>query len=129
MFVTVRRFAAAVAGESRMKTLEQVGRGSQTAQRLAGAADLDISPVTNAAQAFSSGSALPMLQQATSLFSRVQTPEPVRDRMGALLLSRDPNELRGLLNVVPEINQARLNRAGLLGVGSGMAVGGLLGAQ
>lgn len=124
-----RQFAAAVAGESRMKTLEQVGRGSQTAQRLAGAADLDISPVTNAAQAFASGSAIPLLQQATSLFSRVQTPEPVRDRMGALLLSRDPNELRGLLGVVPEINQARLSRAGTLGMGSGMAIGGLLGGQ
>lgn len=121
-----RQFAAAVAGEARMKTLEQVGRGSQTAQRLAGAADLDISPVTNAAQAFASGSPVPMLQQAASLWNRVQTPEPVRDRMGALLLSKNPNELRGLLSVLPEINKARLDRAGLLGGTTGLAAGGLL---
>lgn len=124
-----RQFAATVAGEARMKTLEQVGRGSQTAQRLAGAADMDISPVTNAAQAFASGSAIPMMQQANSLFSRVQTPEPVRDRMGALLLSRNPNELRGLLSVVPEINRARLSRASMAGAGSGLAIGGLLSGQ
>lgn len=122
-----RQFAAAVAGESRMKTLEQVGRGSQTAQRLAGAADLDISPVTNAAQAFASGSPVPMLQQGMNLWNRVQTPEPVRDRMGALLLSKNPNDLRGLLAVLPEINKARLDRAGLLGSTTGLATGGLLG--
>jgi hypothetical protein len=98
----------------------------RSAQRLAGAADLDVSPLTNAAQSFASGSPLSMLSAASGLVSRVQTPEPVRDRMGALLLSRDPNELRGLLSVVPEINQARLNRAGLLGAGTGLAAGGLL---
>ena len=121
-----RQFASAVAAEARLKTLEQVGRGSQTAARLAGAADLDISPLTNAAQAVASGSAIPMLTQAANLWARVQTPEPVRDRMGALLLSRDPNELRGLLGVVPEINKARLSRASALGATGGLGIGGLL---
>lgn len=121
-----RQFASAVAAEARMKTLEQVGRGSQTASRLAGAADLDISPITNTLQAAASGSAIPMMTQAANLWARVQTPEPVRDRMGALLLSRDPNELRGLLGVVPQINRARLERAAALGGGGGLITGGLL---
>lgn len=121
-----RQFASAVAAEARMKPLEQVGRGSQTASRLAGAADLDISPITNTLQAAASGSAIPMMTQAANLWARVQTPEPVRDRMGALLLSRNKDELRGLLGVVPEINRARLGRASALGAGGGLGIGGLL---
>lgn len=51
-----RTFASAVAKEARLKGLESTGRGSQTAARLAGTADLDVAPLSQAAAAVASGS-------------------------------------------------------------------------
>lgn len=125
-----RDFATEVAGEARLKSLEGVGRGSQTAARLAGMEDIDLSPLRNAAAtaaAAKTGDMPGMLVGATNLFRRVQTPEPVRDRMGALLLSRDPNELRALGPLLQEINRERAQAASGLGLLGGQAGQGLIG--
>jgi hypothetical protein len=127
-----RKFASAVAAEERLKGLESVGRGSQTASRLFGAGDLDMSPLTDAAStlaAAKAGSPLGVLAGAQRFAQSVQMPEPVRDRMGSLLLSRNPDDLRAMAEIARQVQQNRAAQAaglGLLGGQSGGMIGGLL---
>jgi hypothetical protein len=117
-----REFAADVAKERRMKGLESVGRGSQTAARQYGAGDLDVSAIANAAQTVGSiahGGGPGMLAGMAQAWNKVKTPEPVRDRMGGLLLSQGAKgraDLADLQRVLEEVNRARTQRAGLLGM-------------
>lgn len=114
-----RTFAAAVAREARLKALESTGRGSQTAARLAGAADLDVAPLAQTAAAVSSGSPLGIITAATNLARQTQTPEAVRNEIGRILLSRDPRQLDQLADVVRRVNEARVRAASRAGVVSG----------
>jgi hypothetical protein len=117
-----REFAADVAKERRMKGLEAVGRGSQTAARQYGAGDLDVSAIANAAQTVGSlahGGGPGMLAGLAQAWNKVKTPEPVRDRMGGLLLSQGAKgraDLADLQRALEEVNRARAQRAGLLGM-------------
>lgn len=117
-----REFAADLAKERRMKGLESVGRGSQTAARQYGAGDLDLSALAGAAQtagSVASGNVPGMLGGLAQAWNRVQTPEPVRDRMGSLLLSQGQagrQDLIGLQRALEEVNRARTQRAGILGM-------------
>jgi hypothetical protein len=120
-----RSFAAAVAREGRLKALESTGRGSQTAARLAGAADLDVAPLAQTVAAVSSGSPMGIITAATNLARQTQTPESVRNEIGRILLSRDPRQLDQLADVVRRVNEARVRSAGRSGVVSGQT-GGLL---
>jgi hypothetical protein len=137
-----REFAAAVAKEARLKGLESVGRGSQTANRMFGAGDLDLAPLLDTASIAASaarGSPTGLLSGAANVWNRVQTPQAVRDQMGDVLLSKGAKgganlaEMQGLIR---RINQANSSQAqalgGLLGYSSGgllnpPATGGLLG--
>lgn len=114
-----RSFAAAVAREARLKALESVGRGSQTAARLAGAADLDVAPLAQTAAAISSGSPTSIITAVTNLARQTQTPESVRNEIGRILLSRDPRQLDQLADVVRRVNESRARAAGRAGVVSG----------
>lgn len=86
-----RQFSADVAKEARLKGLESVGRGSQTAARQFGAGDLDMSALTDVGGAVASakaGNALSALGSAKSAWNRVATPQAVRDQMGSVLMSK-----------------------------------------
>lgn len=130
-----KEFAAAVAKEARLKGLEGVGRGSQTAARMYGAGDLDVAPLLDTAALASSaahGNAPGMLTGAVNLWNRVKTPEPVRDSMGALLLSQGAQgrsnleQMTGLLGRLNAERAARADRTGaLLGYGAGGLLGGV----
>lgn len=131
-----RQFAATAARESRLKMLEGTGRGSQTAARMYGAGDLDVAALQDMQQAVSSATTgnLPgMLAGASSLWSRVKTPEPVRDAMGQMLLSRGADgakTLEQLQDVAWRVQQQRLNNAARMGLLAGPganAAGALLG--
>ena len=123
-----RQFSAAVARESRLRPMEAAGRGSQTAARQAGMADLDVSPMASAANvAGAAGLNVPggaLLNAVAPLVGRVSTPEPVRDEIGRILLSRDQQELLNLSNTIRAINEARLRQSQALG-----RVGGVTGMQ
>lgn len=122
-----REFAASAAGEARLKGLESVGRGSQTAARQYAAGDLDMPAVRDVASAVTSaatGNAPGFLSSAMSAWNRVQTPEPVRDQMGRILLGK--GGLLGLRDTLEEVAQSRARNAGLLGMGTGTWAGGLL---
>ena len=115
-----REFAAAVAREARLKGFESAGRGSQTAARAAGMADLDVAPVMQAGQAVATGNVPGMVTSASNLFGRVQTPEAVRNQMGRILLSREQQKLLDLSESIRRMNEARSRAAG---------AGGYIGGQ
>jgi hypothetical protein len=114
-----RTFAAAVAKEARLKGLESTGRGSQTAARLAGTADLDIAPLGATAAAVSTGSPVGIIAAATNLANQTRTPEAVRNEIGRILLSRDPKELQKLSEIIRQVNASRSRAAGVSGFGAG----------
>lgn len=120
-----RTFAAAVAKEARLKGLESTGRGSQTAARLAGTADLDIAPLGATAAAVSTGNPMGIIAAATNLANQTRTPEAVRNEIGRILLSRDPKELEKLSEIIRQVNASRSRAAGAAGFGAGQ-IGGMV---
>ena len=116
-----REFASTVAKEARLKGLESLGRGSQSAGRLAGMEDLGIPAVMAAGQAVSTGNVPGVAAAATNLFNRMGTPEPVRAEMGRLLLSREQQRLIELGDQIRKMNEARARAAGYGGYTAGQA--------
>jgi hypothetical protein len=55
------------------------------------------------------------------LVGRVSTPEPVRDEIGRILLSRDQQELLNMSNTIRAINEARRRQAQAAGRAGGVA--------
>lgn len=130
-----RAFAAEVAKEARLKGLEGVGRGSQTASRMYGAGDLDMAPLVETAglaSSAASGNATGILTGAANLWNRVKTPEAVRDSMGRILLSQgregaaNIQTMQGLLARINAESAALAERSGAL---YGYGAGGLLGGS
>lgn len=114
-----KSFASAVAKEARLKALESTGRGSASAARLAGQADLDVAPLAQAAGAAASGNPMAIVTSAVNLARQTQTPEAVRNEIGKILLSRDPQQLTQLAEIVRKLNESRARAAGVAGRGSG----------
>ena len=125
-----REFASRVAAEARMKGLEGVGRGSQTAARQYGAGDLDVQAGQMAGGAIAdakTGNVLGLLSKGADAWNRVATPEPVRDAMGRILLSQGAagrNQLIELQQIAKELAVMRARQAGVLGVGGMPAASG-----
>jgi hypothetical protein len=120
-----KAFSAAVLREGQLKQLEAAGRGSQTAARLAGQADLDVAPLAQTAGAVASGSPMAIVTAATNLARQTQTPEAVRNEIGKILLSRDPQQLTQLAEIIRRMNESRARAAGVAGRGSGQ-IGSML---
>ena len=102
-----RDFASAVAKEARLKGMESAGRGSQTAARLAGAVDLDVAPLMQGVTAAGSGNVPAMISAGSSLMGKIQTPEPVRNEIGRILLSREQQKLIDLQETMRKLNASR----------------------
>lgn len=84
-----REFASTVAAEGRLKGLEGIGRGSQTARRTMGADDFNAANAVDAVDMASSAGTNPLraLAKARELYGKASTPEPVRNAIGRLLLT------------------------------------------
>jgi hypothetical protein len=129
-----KKFAADVAREARLKELESVGRGSQTASRLYAAGDLDTQPISNAAQvatSIGSGQALPAIAGSArgiaGMWNKVRMPEATRDEMARLLMMRGQGGQQELQNLKPMMDRLaaeRLRRASATGIGAGQIQGG-----
>jgi hypothetical protein len=129
-----KKFAADVAREARLKELESVGRGSQTASRLYAAGDLDTQPISNAAQvatSIGSGQALPAIAGSArgiaGMWNKVRMPEATRDEMARLLMMRGQGGQQELQNLKPMMDRLaaeRLRRASATGIGAGQISGG-----
>lgn len=86
-----RKFAADVAREARLKQLDTVGKGSQTASRQFAAGDLDAMPTGEIGQALASaktGNLAGLVSAASNAWNRVQMPEQTRNALGQLLMSK-----------------------------------------
>ena len=114
-----KAYTATVLKEEQLKKLESAGRGSQTAARLAGQADLDVAPVVQTAGALASLNPAAIITSAANLARQTQTPEAVRNEIGKILLSRDPQQLTQLADIVRKLNESRARAAGVAGRGSG----------
>jgi len=127
-----REFAAAVAKEAQLKRLQSVGAGSQTAARAAGMGDLDLSALTEAGAgiaAAKSGNLLSALGAARNTWTRVATPQSVRDQMGGLLLAKGTTgaqNLNSLEALVQSINSRNLQLSNNVGVFGGQFGGKLV---
>lgn len=128
-----RKFAANVYKEIELKELQSVGRGSQTAARHAGMGDLDMTvanDVGQAAAALKTGNVLSGIGSLRSAWSRVATPQSVRDEMGNMLLARggagarNLNSIEALVESINRRNMLLSNNIGVLGgqVGGRVAV-------
>lgn len=123
-----REFAATAAVEARLKALQSVGTGSQTAARQAGMGDLDASALSDAGAIVTgakSGNLLMAAGAAKNAWNRVATPQTVRDQMGQFLLSQGQTgqqNLNSLAGLVEQINARNI----LLGNGVGQ-IGGQAG--
>jgi hypothetical protein len=120
-----KAFSAAVLKEEQLKKMESAGRGSASAARLAGQADLDIAPLAQTASAAASGNPSAIVTTAVNLARQTQTPEAVRNEIGRILLSRDPQQLTQLADIVRKLNESRARAAGVAGRGSGQ-IGSML---
>lgn len=118
-----REFAAAAGREGVLKRVQSVGNGSQTAARQAGMGDIDAAALAgDAGQAIAAaktGNVLSAVGAARNVWNRVATPEPVRNRMGEILMQRGPEAqqtLNSLATIIQQINAQNATRADLTGV-------------
>jgi hypothetical protein len=118
-----RIFASDVAAEARKKEIQSVGRGSGTAGREARMEDVgaetlkDTVNVAAAAKTMDIGSLLNML---SNNMSRTSVPEPVRNEIGRILMSRatSADEVRILRNVIDKMKKeqdAQAMTSGIIG--------------
>jgi len=105
-----RVFASDVAAEARKKELQSVGRGSPTAPREARMEDVgietlkDTANIAAAAKTMDTSSLLNLLTQG---MRRTSIPEPVRDEIGRILMSRatSGDEMRILRDVIARMRR------------------------
>jgi len=98
-----RQFAADVAREGRLKTIENVGRGSQTASRLAAIEGDNLDTAVQAGQAAmsaTSGNPFPALGTFGKLINKASTPEATRNELARLLLQKGP-EAQKTIQMLP----------------------------
>jgi len=117
-----RKFASAIAKEARIKRLDAVGGGSQTFLREAAAEDLNSSVLRDMGELYRgvTPSNLPeALSTIGRMYNRVATPEPVRNAIGNILLSRPTSEQ---LNALSTVLADRAKRGAISAAGAGMAV-------
>ena len=120
-----RKFAADVAREARLKRLESVGRGSQTANRAAGLGDLDTAAINeagNAARSAVTGNVSGLVNSAAQAWNKASTPEPVRDEIGRLLTAKGEQGAKNLAeirSIVEQVLEERTQRATQAGAFSG----------
>jgi hypothetical protein len=117
-----RKFTAALFREESLKKIESVGRGSQTAQRLLSAGELDAQDAMQAGQAVASasqGNVGPLTSTVLNLGKKISTPEQTRNEMAKLLLEKGPfamRTLRDLPETVRKFNEAQARQAALANV-------------
>jgi hypothetical protein len=126
-----QRFAQDVAKEARLKPLEQVGRGSGTFSRMAGAEDLGVMPTTMAAGKAvanaATGNPLAAAGEAANVKNRIgqvinQMPETTRNELAKMLLLRGPTgqlEVEKTAALIRALNQ----RSTQMQTGAGSIIG------
>lgn len=115
-----KTFVKTLTREGKMKDMERVRGGSNTASRLANQADLDTSAVEGAVALTQAGGAgaLPLLGTGARMLGKVATPEPVRDDIAQILLG-DPNKIPSIIRMMQGVQEQRARTAAGAGAFSG----------
>jgi hypothetical protein len=126
-----RQFSAAVAKERNLKAMESIGRGSQTAARLAGNEDLgaDVGEMVAAGKTGDIGA---LIAGGKKIANRTALPENTRNQLANLLLQRGNDAetmLRTLDQVTRNINRRRAAGAAVAGSSGAAVAGSPLGTQ
>jgi hypothetical protein len=114
-----RKFAADVAREARLKEIETVGRGAQTASRLMAAEDDALKNTLQTSQAVSSatqGNPIQAIGTMAKLVSQASTPETTRNEIAKLLLQKGKvaqNTVRELPELVRLYNENLARQAAM----------------
>ena len=114
-----RQFAADVAREARLKEIEAVGRGTQTASRLAQMEEDKLSNVVQAGQAGAAaakGNLFPALGTLSKMITKASTPEATRNELAKLLLQQGPMATRTIQQLPAQVrayNEKLANQAAL----------------
>lgn len=121
-----KQFAAALMREERLKGIQKIGQGSQTAARLGAVDDLGqaIEDVASVASTVKTGSPVGFMGALKTLYQRTVMPEPVRDELGRIMTLKGPEaqqELLTLADLVREMQAKRMINAGRIGAASGAA--------
>ena len=106
-----RTFMESLQKFGKMKKLEQVGVGSQTFRREAGAEDLGMEPVQDlakAAAAAKTGNLAGITDYVGKMANRLNVPEPVRNQIAKIMLMRGPEARAQLIKMGAMLEQ--LNR-------------------
>ena len=101
-----RQFVADVERESRLKTIEGVGRGSQTAARLAAMEEDSLGNAVQAGQAAmsaASGSPASVVGTLGKFLPKTMTPEATRNELARLLLQKGPAAQRTIQELPADI--------------------------
>jgi len=126
-----QKFSQEVAKEARLKPLEQVGRGSGTFSRMAGAEDLGVMPTTitagKAVANAATGNPLAAAGEAANVKNRIgqvinQMPETTRNELAKMLLMRGAtgqSEVQNTAALIRALNQ----RSTQLQTGGGSIIG------
>jgi hypothetical protein len=118
-----RQFASDVAAEARKKDIQSVGRGSQTAGREARMDDVgleNLKDTVNVAAAAKTMDVNSLINMLSSSMKRTSVPEPVRNEIGRILMSRatSGDEMRILRNVIDKMKkeqEAQARTSGIIG--------------
>jgi hypothetical protein len=118
-----RVFASDVAAEARKKEIQSVGRGSGTAGREARMEDVGIETLKDTANIAAAAKTMDidsLINMLANNMRRTSVPEPVRDEIGRILMSRatSADEVRTLRNVIENIKKqqnAQAMTSGIIG--------------
>jgi hypothetical protein len=115
--------------EAVLSRMYKAGRGSQTASRLAMNEDEGLGVAADLASGGKSGLAKGSWDMLKKNYGRITTPEPVRNAMGEILLSRfQPLEMQALIKAQEEIRRLRAASSVSSGVAAGKAAAGITGS-
>jgi hypothetical protein len=118
-----QEFAQTLMNEGKLKALESVGRGSQTASRLAAIEDVNSKVAQDVGQgvkAAANGRIGGVIQAGRDIYSKVSTPESVRDSIGRILLTQDKSAAGNELNMIKNIIEQELQKRNAQAVASPM---------
>jgi hypothetical protein len=118
-----REFASNVAAEARKKELQSVGRGTQTAGREARMEDIGIETLKDTANLTAAAKTMDistLLNMLSNNMKRTAVPEPVRNEIGRILMSRatSADEVKILRNVIDKMKreqEAQAMTSGIIG--------------
>jgi hypothetical protein len=118
-----REFASDVAAEARKKEIQSVGRGAQTAGREARMEDVaaeNLKDTVNLAAAAKTMDVTSLLNMLSNNMTRTAVPEPVRNEIGRILMSRasSADEVKILRNVIDKMKkeqEAQAMTSGIIG--------------